>query len=132
MNDQPPPPGMLDLILFWLGAFVAWATGEGGRVMIAGGAGGFMRWLMSEKKTLRNGGIQVGAGLLCANYLSPVVLAILSVPMPSLATHPRADVTAGFLAGVIGIGFTKIVIAAVEARGRAIVRDDEDGGSGNA
>lgn len=126
MDQQPPPPDAIDTLLLWLGGAILWVGGESGRTFVAGGAGGLMRWLFDERRRLRDGVIAVGSGAICAHYLGAVVLAIIEVPMPRLIERGDANMTAGFLAGLVGMSLAKILTAVVEERARRMRGDDDD------
>lgn len=93
-----------------------WLAGEAGRAMVAGAAGGLFRWLMQERRRLRDGLVAVGAGVIAANYLAPVVLAILSLAGLDLAKVDGIDATGGFLAGLAGMSLAKLSLAIMEAQ----------------
>lgn len=48
MQDQAPPPGVIEYLLLALGGLGTWLTGETGRILIAGGLGGLTRWLLAQ------------------------------------------------------------------------------------
>lgn len=117
--------------LTWLGqavlAAVAWLSGEIGRVVIAGAAGGMFRWLGQEKRHLRDGVLAVLTGVLAALYLPPLLVAFLAVWGVDISLEGQGAQSIGFLAGMIGMSFAKWVTAFVEYRmHRALSGDNSD------
>lgn len=122
--DTPPGPGFWDTIVLYGGLVGAWLAGEGGKAVFAGAAGGFVRWMISEKKRVSNGVMSVIVGALMSQYATPLMLAILEKWFGEL--RGEAGNTAAFFTGVIGMSLAKLVIAYVDARHRAV---REGGGS---
>lgn len=106
---------------------VAWVAGEGGRVVVAGGAGGLARWLNTEKRRVRDGVIAAAGGSLAATYLWPLVLAVIGVPFRGLEQNQNNIAMAAFVAGALGMSGVKIATAMVEAK-----LDKKDGTDDNA
>lgn len=102
----------------WIGQTVAaittWVAGETGRAMVAGAAGGLMRWLGQERRRLRDGALAVASGSLAALYLAPVVIGVLAALGLNLGADEAADRAAGFLAGLAGMSIAKVAIALIE------------------
>lgn len=102
----------------WMGQMVAaittWVAGETGRAMVAGAAGGLLRWMGQERRRLRDGVLAVASGSIAALYLAPVVIGILAAVGLDLGQGEAADRAAGFLAGLAGMSFAKVVIALIE------------------
>jgi hypothetical protein len=95
-------------------------VGETGRAMVAGAAGGLLRWLGQERRRLRDGVLAVASGSIAALYLAPVVIAVLAAMGLDIGTGPATERSAGFLAGLAGMSVAKVLIAAVETwAGRA-------------
>lgn len=113
---------ILEQLLLWGSMVLAWASGEAGRIFVAGGAGSLTRWLFSERRRIRDGAIQVITGSLLAHYMWPWTLAVISMALPSLTGEVDAKVMAGFVSGLVGISAAKIALAMVEARAGG--RDD--------
>lgn len=103
--------GLLDTLVIWGGVALAWVAGESGRILVASGMGGLMRWLTSEKRRIRDGVLAVVGGCVTGTYLWPAVMAVMG-----LAKEPDNIALAAFIAGTIGVSFVKIVTAVVEAR----------------
>lgn len=118
MEDKAP--GFTENLVLWGSIIIAWLTGEAGRIFVAGGAGGMTRWLLSEKRTVRNGVIQVTSGALAAHYLWPWMHALMTMIFGAMGDTADAKVTAGYVAGLVGISAAKIIIAVVEARARKL------------
>lgn len=104
-----------DVLVLGAGA-MAWLTGEAGRIMVASGAGGLVRWLASERRRIRDGILSVIGGILVGSYLWPLVLTVIG-QLPNVAPESGdAKAMAGFIAGMMGISGAKIVLALVESR----------------
>jgi hypothetical protein len=103
--------GIVDTIVLWGGVALAWAAGESGRVVVASGMGGLMRWLTSEQRRIRDGVIAVIGGAIAGTYFWPAVLVALS-----LEKTPENIALSAFVAGTIGMSIVKIATAVVEAR----------------
>lgn len=113
-----------DGIVALLGAAFFWLTGESGRVVIASGLGGLVRWFAMEKRRIRTGIISIIGGAICGNYLWPVaMLAPNWIGMGAVERTPENIAMAGFLVGTLGVSLVKIFTAIVEARGAKIARD---------
>lgn len=125
MSDNTTP-GLLQTALVWGGAIIAWLAGESGRVLVAGGLGGLLRWSFDERRRIRDGVINVITGAICAKYLGAFVLALLAGVAPSIRDHPDAPLTAGFSAGLVGMSLAKILIAIVEARAHRAAGGGDD------
>lgn len=112
MTDPlPPPPGLIDNLLIWGGVALAWVGGESGRVLVASGLGGLMRWLTSERRRVRDGILAVIGGAMAGQYLWPAVLYILRMDHT-----PDSIAMAAFVAGTLGMSLVKVLTATVEAR----------------
>lgn len=103
--------GFLDTVALWGGLALAWAAGESGRIVVASGMGGLMRWVASEQRTLRNGLVMVIGGGVAGTYFWPVTLAVMS-----LEESPDNVALAACVTGAMGMSVLKIVTAVVEAR----------------
>lgn len=118
---------------FWGGALLsltmiaAWLGGEAGRIAVAGGAGGMLRWFAAEKRRLRDGIAAALGGALCAYFFWPLTLAALARATGQPMEGADAQAMAGCLTGVIGMSGVKIVVASFEAW--ALRRIASDGGS---
>lgn len=126
MQDQPPPPGVIEYLLLGAAALVTWLTGETGRIMIAGGLGGLTRWLFEARLRLIDGIVFVGFGLIGAVYVAPGALYMASYWFPMIAGMPSAQTTFGYLFGLFGMSAGKIAFAVLSARGRTLVKEVED------
>ena len=122
---------LIDLVLLYGGVVIAWLSGEGGRVAVAAGAGGLVRWMASERRRIRDGVIAVMAGLVVGQYMWPAVL-----QAPSLLGRdvwpetPNSIAMAAFVAGTVGMSIVKIMIAVVEARGSRLTDEARGGDNG--
>lgn len=106
----------LEILIQIFGAAFIWATGETGRVMLAGGAGGLVRWALDKKRTARNAVVQAVSGVLTAHYLWPLTLEIMTFPFPAVERTDQWTVAAGFASGLAGMSLAKIIMAAIDAR----------------
>lgn len=122
MEDKAP--GFFENVILWGSIVLAWLSGEAGRIFVAGGAGGLTRWLLSEKRTIRNGVIQVTSGALSAHYLWPWAHALTGAIFGPLGETVDAKITAAYVAGLVGISAAKIIIAVVEARAKKLGEPD--------
>jgi hypothetical protein len=108
MNEEPT---VFHTILLWAGLAFSWLGGETGRVLVASGMGGMIRWLSTEQRRMRDGIISVTGGAIVGTYLWPVVLWVLR-----LDENPNNIAMAAFVAGTLGMSLTKIITAMVEAK----------------
>lgn len=122
MEDKAP--GFTENLILWGSIVLAWVSGEAGRIFVAGGAGGMTRWLISEKRTLGNGAIQVTSGALAAHYLWPWTHNLMTLIFGGMGETADAKVTAGYVSGLVGISAAKIIIAVVEARAKKLGETD--------
>jgi len=113
----------------WTAAIFAsvsiWLTGETGRVIAAGGAGGILRWVQGEKRRLRDGVLAAGTGALCAMYLWPAVFSVMGWAFGALEPSTANVGMAAFLAGASGMSLVKVLTAAIETAAKR-------GGGGDA
>lgn len=110
--------GFVDALVLYGATVAAWIGGESGRVLVAGGAGGFIRWLGSERRLIRDGAIATVGGGISAAYLWPLVLYLTG-----LDHAPYNIAMAAFLAGAVGMSGVKIMTAVVETKMRRISGD---------
>jgi hypothetical protein len=101
-------------------------AGEGGRIAIAGGAGGLARWLNAERRRVRDGVIAAAGGLVAGTYLWPLVLAVIGVPFGGLDETPNNIAMAAFVAGALGMSIVKVITAMVEARIKSAAGERDD------
>lgn len=105
--------GFLDAIMVLGGLAATWLAGDAGRVAVASGMGGMMRWLSSERRRIRDGVIAIVGGGVTGTYFWPAVLVVMG-----LEKSPDNIAMAAFVAGTLGVSLVKIVIAVVETRAR--------------
>lgn len=101
---------------FWQAATAAatWLAGETGSRMVAGAAGGLMRWGGQAQRRLLDGVLAVLSGSVAALYLAPVVVAVMRVMQVDIGDDAAGQRTAGFIAGLMGMSLAKVVIAMIE------------------
>lgn len=120
---QPEPITFWDQIIAFFGAICFWLTGESGRVVVASGLGGLVRWFAIEKRRIRTGIMSIVGGAICGFYLWPMVL---RMPMlwgwDAIDKAPENIAMAGFLAGTLGVSAVKIITAIIEARGTKLAQ----------
>ena len=125
----PEPMTFWDHMLALFGAVALWLGGETGRVVVASGMGGLIRWFAMEKRRVGTGIASIIGGGVCGFYLWPLVL---RVPMlwgwERVETAPENIALAGFLAGTLGVSAVKILMAIVEVYGKKLAH----GGGPNA
>ncbi|UFM64256.1 hypothetical protein LOS78_01915 [Paracoccus sp. MA] len=111
-------PNWFDQIIVNAALVGAWITGEAGRAALAGAAGGLVRWLMSERRRIRDGIVSIIVGTLMARYATPITMAVLE----SWFGEMKGDVqnTAGFATGIIGMSLAKLIMGMFEAHVRRI------------
>ena len=90
---------------------VAYFSGDAGRILIASGAGGLTRWLVSHPRRIVDGIVAVIVGVLVGRYLWPLGLSTLG-----LDETPNNIAMAAFVTGTLGMSVLRIVAAQVEAR----------------
>lgn len=124
MNDKAP--GLFDFLILWGSLALTWISGETGRVIVASGMGGLSRWLVAEKKRIRDGVLSVIGGVIVGKNMWPAVLAApdwLPEWMGASALEPTPDniAMAAFVAGTVGMSAIKIGTALFEAYGMSLV-----------
>lgn len=120
---------MTDYIGQMVAAVTTWVAGETGRAMVAGAAGGLLRWLGQESRRLWDGAVAVATGSLAALYMAPVVTGVLAAVGLDLGAGEAADRAAGFLAGLAGMSIAKVVIALIETWATRQTKGGGDGAS---
>lgn len=112
--------GLAQTLLLWLTVVTTWLGGETGRVIMASGMGGFIRWLSTDRKRVRDGIFSVIGGAIAGIYLWPAILWALGMDHT-----PDSIAMAAFVAGTIGISFVKVVSAVVESRAHKHMGDKD-------
>jgi hypothetical protein len=117
---------ILDYFLVALSAVTSWFTGESGRVIVASGFGGMMRWFASEKRRLGDGIVAVLCGCIVGKYMWPLVLSMPEfVGGSAFSETPNNVAMAAFVAGTMGMSGVKIGMAFVHSYlARLKVRED--------
>lgn len=109
-------PSILDTVKAAVIAAAVWFGGESGRIVVAGGAGGFARWFQSERRRIRDGILAVLGGALSATYLWPVPFHFLGMVLGALEKTSENTAMAAFLAGALGMSLVKVLSALVETK----------------
>ncbi len=110
-----------DHLITFLTAALAWLAGESGRVLIASGLGGLVRWIGDEKKSIRTGMLSWIGGGVTGYYMWPLLLkAPAGFGFSEFAREPENIAMAGFLMGAIGVSGVKITVALIEKRARRL------------
>lgn len=122
--NNPFENGFWESFLLGLAVIGAWLSAEAGKASVAGAAGGFVRWLMSEKRRVRDLMISVITGALMAHFGTPLMLALLEKAMGELKGD--AGYTAAFCSGLAGMSLAKLVIAYIERHGRKLGGQDDE------
>lgn len=88
----------------WMDAVWTWLAGTKATLALAGAAGGIVRWLTLREHPVQ-GLISMLVGCLCAIYLGPVGLSILTPVLGPIGIedHDARVQLSGFLIGVGGI-----------------------------
>ena len=105
-------PTLLDHLVYYGTLIAAWIAGEGGRAIVAGAAGGFVRWILTERRRVLDGGIAVVTGAIFAKYTTGPMLVVLQRWLGDLG--PDAATSAAFAAGLCGMGVAKVGTAGLE------------------
>ena len=111
--DPTPSSSFYETALLYLAMVGAWIAGEGGKAALAGAAGGFVRWMITAHRRIREGVVSVASGALMAHYGTPLMLALLEKWIGELKGD--AAFTAAFCSGLVGMSLGKLVIAYLEA-----------------
>jgi len=122
-------PTWFDQFVLYGTLVAAWVFGEGGRVAIAGAAGGFIRWLMDEKRRIIDGAIAVVTGAIFAEYATPVGVPIIAAVLDNVLgikkTVEDIDYTAGFAIGILGMTIAKLLTALFEKYARKMTSGEK-------
>lgn len=111
-NDHLP---WFDTLLLWGTIIFAWLIGEGGRVVIAGAAGGLIRWIMDERRRWRDGIVAVTTGAIFAKYGTPLGIILLNNWFGPLdAGNDQIRDSAAFAMGIGGMTVGKLIMAMFE------------------
>jgi len=77
---------------------------------LAGGLGGFVKG-MSLSLSIRDNGIAIAVGAVCAIYLAPFGDAILDPTLGRfLASEKQASHLGGFIVGIVGLGLVGFIM----------------------
>lgn len=113
MSDQRDPD-IISQALLYVTSIGTWVAGEAGRAAIAGAAGGFTRWLISERRRLSEGIVSTLVGLVMSLYASPIMLALIRKWIGDISGDTKG--AAGFAAGLMGMSIAKMALAILDRR----------------
>lgn len=122
-----------------LAALFAWVMSPAGQQWVAGGAGGLVRWALVGRATSRGrwalaGLAYVIAGGVMQHYGAQTTLWAIRLVTGDLGPpgdDPGEMATAAFWAGVLGVAFVRIVIAAFDRRAPQLIDQAMGGDHGN-
>lgn len=118
-------------------SFFEWLFGPDGKAVVAGSAGGLLRWLTS-KSSPRDGMISILAGALCAVYLGPLGVPVIDALFGRVLVDEDArNQLAGFIMGLSGISISSMITDIFTARlaqlkGKKQPDSDSHGGADDA
>lgn len=128
MHENGSDLTLLQQLLAVGSAVIFWLTGESGRVLIASGLGGFVRWVAIERKRIRDGIASIIGGMVVGFYCWPGILHLPRVwGAEAFERTPESTAMAGFLAGTMGVSGVKIFIAILETRAARLNGGGTDG-----
>lgn len=108
-------------------SFIQWIFTDAGRAVVAGAAGGLVRWLTLQERP-RDGIASIIVGALCALYLGPLAVPIFEPVVGKIVTRPDQAVGfASFLIGMGGLSVSAIVIQVWRLRRANLAKDESDG-----
>lgn len=114
MTPPDTTPGFWDTIFIYAAMVGAWLVGEGGKAVIAGAAGGFVRWLGTQRFHIGEGIVSVISGAIMAHFGTPLMLALLQQWVGEL--QDVSGYTVPFFSGLVGMSLAKLTIAFIEQR----------------
>lgn len=101
--------------------------GEKAQVILAGAAGGVVRWL-TLRQNWKDGMVAIIVGAICATYISPLAFPILD-PMLKvvISDFVQRATFAGFIVGLGGIGLAGFILDTISSfrRERKNEKDSE-------
>ena len=111
-------------------SFFLWVFTDAGRAVVAGAAGGLVRWLTLQERP-RDGIASIIVGALCALYLGPLAVPIFEPVVGKIVTNPDQAVGfAAFLIGMGGLSVSAIVIQVWRLRRANLAKGESDGEDG--
>ncbi|MTH62117.1 hypothetical protein [Paracoccus litorisediminis] len=114
MQENPSGGSWFDQWVIALALVSAWFGSEAGRAALAGAAGGLVRWLMSERRRIRDLAVSIIAGALLAHYATPIMLALMAQWVGPMSGD--VDGSASFAVGVLGMSGARLVLVWLETR----------------
>jgi fluoride ion exporter CrcB/FEX len=103
---------------------LSWLWTEPGRAVLAGAMGGIVRWV-TLRQNWRDGLVSLLVGAICANYLGPLAVPILTPLVDKLSPGKDAVGLISFAVGIGGISISGMLIDLFRARRRQAA-DDAD------
>lgn len=115
--------GWFGTLLVSASAALAWLGGEAGKIMVAGAAGGLVRWLASEKRRLRDGVLAAIGGGVTSSYMWPLGLHLPRlVRLEAFPKTPSNIALSAFLIGSLGTSAVKIITTYIEKRAASMTK----------
>lgn len=107
-----------------LDGVLGWLVSDPGKAVLAGAAGGIVRWLTLREKWT-DGIVSIVVGALCALYLGPIVEPLLTPIIGKIAPQGDAAGFSSFFIGVGGISASGFVLDVWRGRHRAAAKEGE-------
>lgn len=105
--------------------WINWLLGDKAQVILAGAAGGIVRWL-TLRESWRDGIVSIVVGAICALYLGPLIEPLLEPVIGRIVVDAvRRAAFSGFMIGLGGIVVAGLVIDAWNIR-RALIRKRDE------
>ena len=105
-------------------SLLEWLWSDPGKAVLAGAAGGIVRWLTLREKW-SDGIVSIVVGALCALYLGPIVEPMLTPLIGKIAPNGDAAGFSSFFIGVGGISASGFVLDVWRGRRSAIKEGSE-------
>lgn len=107
-----------------MGSIFDWFREDPGRTIVAGAAGGVIRWV-ALRESWKDGLTSIIVGAICAVYLGPLVEPVLEPLIGKLVIDEGSrSGFSGFVVGLMGIGLAGFVIDVSKAFYKRFFKDD--------
>jgi hypothetical protein len=104
--------------------FAEWLASNTGQAVIAGAAGGAVRWFTVKGGDWKEAVATIVVGSACAVYLSPIVQPMLQPTFGKISPGEDATSFAAFICGLGGISITGAILGAINRRKEERVKPD--------